>query len=108
MFSFFKESPAIIPQDVKKLLQESGTLFIDVREKNEYESGHAQGAVSYPLSTFNNTLADELKNFKVVYVICQSGGRSSRAVEFLQKVGVNAINVTGGTSAWKSAGLVIE
>ncbi len=101
------QSPAVIPQDVKKLLQEKGTLFIDVREKHEYDSGHAEGAISYPLSIFSNTLADEFKSLNVIYVICQSGGRSSRAVEFLRKLGANAVNVTGGTSAWKSAGLTI-
>ena len=50
---------------------------------------------------------DVLNKFKEVYVICQSGGRSSTAVAQLLPEKIIAINVAGGTSAWRAAGLPI-
>ena len=40
-----------------------------------------------------------------VVVICRSGGRSGRVVEFLRGQGVDAVNLTGGMQAWATAGL---
>jgi rhodanese-related sulfurtransferase len=37
-------------------------------------------------------------------VICHSGGRSGRAVQFLRAQGLDATNVAGGTSAWVDSG----
>ena len=43
-----------------------------------------------------------------VYIICQSGGRSAQATQYLEAVGHNAVNVTGGTAAWIWAQLPTE
>ena len=37
-------------------------------------------------------------------MICQSGGRSRRAVEFVAEHGIDATNVAGGTGAWVASG----
>ena len=40
-----------------------------------------------------------------VYIVCQSGGRSMRACEFLHDAGVtNVINVAGGTMGFAALG----
>jgi rhodanese-related sulfurtransferase len=40
-----------------------------------------------------------------VYVVCQSGGRSGRACEFLTDAGVsNVVNVAGGTMGFAALG----
>ena len=83
-------------------------MFIDVRSGDEYAFGHAQGAVNMPLDAFSEADVARLKQNKEVYVICQSGGRSSTATKALIASGVNAINVEGGTSAWQAAGLPME
>ena len=110
MFSFFSKSPSssVSVNEAYTLSQEKGSLLIDVREAGEYKGGHAKGAVSFPLSTFNEAVAKKVEGYSVVYVICQSGGRSARATEFLKGVGVNAVNVQGGTSAWNSSKLPLE
>lgn len=90
---------SISPQEAA---QKAG-LLIDVREPDEFVSGHARGAVNIPLGTVPD--ADLPVDGTPVYVICQSGARSARAVQALQQRGVHAINVDGGTSAWLSAGL---
>lgn len=107
MFSFFSKSPStsVSVTEANTLSQEKGSVLIDVRESGEYAGGHAKGAVSLPLSTFNDSMAKKLEGYTSVYVICQSGGRSARATDFLQAAGVNAVNVRGGTLAWHAAKL---
>lgn len=77
-----------------------GLYIVDVRETDEYESGHLPGAVSLPLSVF----ADRISNLPqdiTVYMVCQSGGRSMRACEFCVDNGItNVVNVSGGTAGW--------
>lgn len=85
-------------------LVENGSLVIDVREPDEYESGHIPGAILVPLSTvLSNT--SEFESDETVYVVCRSGGRSMQACEMLHEVGVsNVVNVAGGTMGWISLG----
>lgn len=82
---------------------DAGAVLFDVREPDEYAEAHVSGAVLVPLAT----VPDELERFRVpgpVHVICRSGGRSARAVEFLLAQDVDAVNVAGGTLAWLAAG----
>lgn len=81
----------------------SATTVIDVRQPDEYESGHVPGAVLIPLAEVPDRLG-EVPTDEPVYVICQSGGRSRRASEFLVAQGVDATNVAGGTKAWIESG----
>ena len=85
-------------------LVEKGSLVIDVREPDEYESGHIPGAILVPLSTvLSNT--SEFQSDETVYVVCRSGGRSMQACEILHEVGIsNVVNVAGGTMGWISLG----
>ncbi len=78
-------------------------VVVDVRETDEYTGGHIPGAVSVPLSILVDSL-DLIPRTGVVHVVCQAGGRSARACEFLsQQAEFSAakfVNVTGGTGAW--------
>ena len=77
--------------------------LIDVREADEYESGHVSGAINIPLSEFASRF-DEVPN-KLVYFICRSGGRSMQACELCIDFGLTDVkNVAGGTMGWISAG----
>lgn len=77
--------------------------LVDVRETDEYLSGHVPGALVAPLSS----LPDHVGLFAddaVTYVICQAGGRSMRACEYLSSLGKQVVNVAGGTGAWIASG----
>jgi thioredoxin 1 len=41
-------------------------------------------------------------------VICASGRRSHRVVEYLRAQGIEAVNVAGGTNGWIEAGYEVE
>jgi rhodanese-related sulfurtransferase len=81
-------------------------LLLDVREDDEWTAGHAAGAVHIPLGEVPIRLDElgDVSSDRPVYVVCRSGGRSARAVEWLAEHDVPAINVGGGTMAWARAG----
>ncbi|MGT2772133.1 rhodanese-like domain-containing protein [Streptococcus marimammalium] len=82
----------------KKHLEKKLNL-IDVRERDEYDSGHIPGAQNLPLSDFQS-IYQTLNQEKDYYIVCQSGSRSLMASQFLTAKGYHVINVEGGTSAW--------
>ena len=88
--------------ELKALLP--NVVLIDVRETDEYLSGHVPGSISVPLSTVQNNVEPFLAQ-NPTYVICQVGGRSMRACEFLHDQGItNVVNVIGGTAGWIALG----
>lgn len=92
--------------DTAAVSQLDGITLIDVREEHEYVAGHAPVARNVPLSHFIDRLAEVPRDQKV-YIICESGARSAQAVAWLDGQGYDAVNVLGGTAAWRSAGLPI-
>jgi len=81
--------------DEVRALIENQAFFLDVREKNEFESGHLINAHNIPLSELRERM-DEIPKDQAVYVHCRSGQRSYNAVMALQNSGFsNVFNVSG-------------
>lgn len=80
----------------------SGTAvnIIDVREAEEVAEGKIPGAVNIPLGLIEFRKQD-LDRSKDYVMVCRSGGRSSRAAEYLEGQGYQVINMTGGMLAWE-------
>ncbi|MDQ2849019.1 MAG: rhodanese-like domain-containing protein [Actinomycetota bacterium] len=77
-------------------------VLLDVREDDEWAAGHAPGATHLPLPSLAEKL-DDVPEGSPIYVVCRSGGRSSRATAYLNANGWDAVNVAGGMSAWAAA-----
>jgi len=92
--------------DLQAALAE-GARLVDVREDDEYASGHVAGAEHVPMRTVPAHL-DELRGDGTLYVICAVGARSGVVAEFLEGQGVSVVNVDGGMQAWLRAGLPVE
>ncbi len=75
--------------------------LIDVREPNEFESGHILGARNIPLSQLKLRLK-EIRADKPVYLYCQGRARSARAAQILyRKHGCRQIyQLKGGYKKW--------
>jgi rhodanese-related sulfurtransferase/molybdopterin-guanine dinucleotide biosynthesis protein A len=80
-----------------------GSVVVDVRRQDEYDSGHVPGAVLIPLDQLQARW-EEVPVGDEVAVICRTGARSARAVEALNRMGRRTVNVAGGTLAWMEAG----
>jgi thioredoxin 1 len=76
-------------------------FLIDVREIDEYLSGHVPGAIHIPLNEVPNRV-EEFRNPNggPTFVICKVGGRSASACDFLADLSLSVINIAGGTMGW--------
>ncbi|MDV5976300.1 UNVERIFIED_CONTAM: rhodanese-like domain-containing protein [Streptococcus canis] len=89
-----------LPDALRIAIEQGHVQVVDVREEQEYKSGHVPTAINIPLSTFADHY-QELSSQQEVHVICQTGVRSAQAVAFLEEKGYPAISVEGGTKAWR-------
>lgn len=91
--------------DVDALTSED--FLLDVRENDEWEAGHAEGALHIPMSEFVARYGELIEAAPAdgkVYVLCRVGGRSAQVTQYLVQQGVDAVNVAGGMQAWEAAG----
>lgn len=84
--------------DFYQLYQKDSLSVLDVREVEEFEALHLEGARNLPLSQLADTY-DQLDKSQSYYVICKSGKRSARACQFLAERGYDVINVQGSMDA---------
>ena len=91
---FGSEIPEVPASEVPE-----NAYLLDVRENDEWDAGHAPGAVHIPLGTLGDRAAEVPQDQKV-YVVCRSGGRSAQAATALNQAGWDAVNVAGGMQDW--------
>lgn len=95
-----KMFPDITPSEVTKMIQKKEKIMIlDVRERREVATGKIPGAKNIPLGEILKRLS-ELNRHTEYIVVCQSGGRSSLACEWLSTKGFKVKNMTGGMNRW--------
>lgn len=87
--------------DFYQLYQKGSLSVLDVREVEEFETLHLEGAQNLPLSQLADTY-EQLDKDQLYYVICKSGMRSARACQFLAEQGYDVINVQGGMTAFEN------
>lgn len=81
-----------------QLYQKEALSVLDVREVEEFDPLHLEGARNFPLSQLADTY-EQLDKDNLYYVICKSGIRSARACQFLSEQGYEVINVQSGMDA---------
>ena len=89
----------ISAKDLYDKLQLEELQLIDVREVDEFTAGHGAGAQNPPLRSLAANYGQMAKQIPY-HIICQKGGRSARACEFLEAKGYQVINVEGGVEAF--------
>jgi molybdopterin/thiamine biosynthesis adenylyltransferase/rhodanese-related sulfurtransferase len=87
-------------EELKKKLDNKEDIFIlDVREPHEYQICNLNGYL-IPLGDLPKRVA-ELDSSREIVAHCKMGGRSAKAVAFLQQSGFTKVhNLTGGITAW--------
>ena len=95
-----QDIPAINVQELKAAIDaEEDFELIDVREPHEHQICNIRSASLIPLGQIAGQLAQFDPNKRYV-VHCKLGGRSAQAVELMRQAGLDAINVSGGITAW--------
>ncbi len=95
---------------IQKNLDNPDFFIIDVRTPTEYKDGHLKGAVNINLllETFKEDIV-KLDSSKNYLIYCRSGGRSSRAVNIMQKLEFACIyHMVNGIIEWNAEGLPVE
>lgn len=91
----------------KKLAQKQKPFLLDVRQPEEFRSGHIPGAKLIPLGELRARMSELPKNHQIL-VVCRSGSRSMSAARQLASAGFDATNMTGGMIAWSGAGFPVS
>ncbi|NRF93884.1 rhodanese-like domain-containing protein [Paenibacillus frigoriresistens] len=90
----------LLPLEVlERIKQKEHVTILDVREHDEWETGHISGAKHIPLGQIARAL-NELEPKQETIVVCRSGNRSGIACDYLSSMGYNVTNMTGGMSQW--------
>ena len=96
--------------DVTRLMNQGGTLVLDIREAEDFAAGHLPRARHIPLSQLSNRV-EEIGKYKdkTVIVTCRNGSRAGAANRVLKKAGFkNVFELRGGINAWEQASLPVE
>lgn len=89
-------------------MMSAGAAVIDVRNPDEYQSGHVPGATLIPVNTVF-ARREELPKDQDVIFVCAIGQRSALAAEMAAAAGLTRIfNLEGGTDAWIKSGMPAE
>lgn len=95
-------------------------VLIDVREPDEFASGHVRDAVNIPRGVLEfqvdvhpavaNVVNPALSHKdQPITVVCRSGGRAALAAVALQELGfADVCSIAGGVNAWIDAGLPLQ
>lgn len=94
----------ITVSELKKRLDAGDDIqLIDVRQPDEYAFASIEGAKLIPLGEVPNRM-DEIDPTREAVVHCKMGGRSARAIEFMERAGFRGklSNLVGGITAWSN------
>jgi sulfur-carrier protein adenylyltransferase/sulfurtransferase len=85
-------------------------LFVDVRERDEWEEGHIPGAVHIPRGFLESRIeAAAPDRGRPIVVYCASGARSAFSTRTLEQLGYTDVtNLAGGIVDWKRNGLPVQ
>jgi rhodanese-related sulfurtransferase len=78
-------------------------VLLDVREDDEWQRGHAPGALHIPMGEVSARIG-EIDADATLFVVCHLGGRSLRVAQYLAQNGYTPVNVSGGMQAWADSG----
>lgn len=97
----------VSPADAVSLINRENAIVVDVRDDQEYGSGHVINSIHTPLVLMESQLSKlGTDKSRPVLVCCQNGQRSAKAGVILSKHGFTKIfKLAGGMLAWQAANL---
>ena len=103
LFQSMRGGADVIDHDAMvEAVKNKSAFIVDVRERNEFMSGHIEGAINVPMSGFD---AKRVPKGKPVIVYCLSGARSAMAQRMLAQAGYEDVkNYRSGIGVWRMHG----
>jgi molybdopterin/thiamine biosynthesis adenylyltransferase/rhodanese-related sulfurtransferase len=103
-----REIDEVTPSDAAARADEP--VFLDVRERDEWEEGHLPGAVWIPRGNLESRVEQAIPDReRPVVVYCAGGSRSAFATKTLQELGyTSVVNLAGGFTDWKRNGFPVQ
>ncbi len=99
LFDFFRGPD--IHEGLNQYRDTKGAYLIDVREPQEYSSGHIPGSKNVPLSKLQKITKVAKSKKAPLFVYCMSGGRSARATAEFSRMGYDAVTNIGGIGRYR-------
>ncbi|WP_291588423.1 rhodanese-like domain-containing protein [Comamonas sp. UBA7528] len=100
---------SLTPADAVQRINREKAVVVDVREAEEYVTGHITNAKNIPLAQLDERLPQVAKNKSVpVVLVCEKGARAVRAEAMAKKLGYEkAQALAGGMKGWRNAGMPV-
>jgi rhodanese-related sulfurtransferase len=98
----------------KAIFDKGDVLFVDARSHNDYENGHIPGAISLPLSHFEERIGSFLNRYPLEQpIVTYCSGRtcedSHDLVRFLLEMGFTDVRIfIDGFPGWEAEGYPVE
>jgi len=94
----------------ERLKENPDAKLIDVREDNEWDAAHAQGALHLGKGIIERDIEATVPDKSIELILyCGGGYRSALAADVLQTMGyTNVWSMAGGWKAWKESGAPVE
>ncbi|MCB1563463.1 MAG: HesA/MoeB/ThiF family protein [Alphaproteobacteria bacterium] len=93
--------PEVTPTQACERCEKDNALLVDVRETEEWDAGHIEGARHIPLSALAQGLRPDLPDDCEIILYCQKGLRGQQATQILRAQGcLNISNMQGGYALW--------
>jgi len=94
--------------NVKEAVEKNEALFVDSREKEEYEVSHIKDAVFVGYNNLKLKPLNSIEKSREIIVYCSVGYRSEKVAEKLFKMGFTDVkNLYGGIFEWKNQGFPV-
>lgn len=96
--------------EFKKAVESKNYLLIDVRTPEEFADGHIAGAINISVNDpdFAKIVKDKTSKQKLVAFYCRSGRRSKVAINTIEPLKLQIVELNEGIISWQQAGYKIS
>ena len=91
----------ISAEETHEMMASQEVVVVDVRTREEYESGHIENAVLVPNVSIGSEMPEALPDKEATLLVyCRSGRRSKDAAQKLLELGYQSVYDFGGVIDW--------
>lgn len=104
-----KAGKTVSPQQATLLINKHDGIFLDVRERKDFDKGHIVEAINIPLAKLHERITElDRKKECPIVVVCQAGQQSGEAVKALEAKGFAHVSrMSGGMNEWQLQNLPV-